>query len=314
MSRSRTALSFTSVAVRGLLLCSFVVFLLQGMGCGGGTTGTGGTGSSQFSGRIVSLDGMPISGASVVLEETGDTAISLEDGTFDIESILPGTSATFLVETAEAQASTSIVDIPPGPHDVTIQLKLDEKKNTVTVETKDIAPPKKPRRTPTPKPEPVLTPVVTPTGTAAPITSAVPTGTSTTTPLPDTTISPTATAVQTLTPQITPGITPTSKPALPYLTVFRGVVSGHPQLLKALRIGIVGSATRVKIHSDGSFFFRGEVLAPKATLEVVLGKRSVLLPLDIVTPGTVRVVLSLSASIKSSGGLSITVKSARIID
>lgn len=285
-----------------------LLFSLQG--CGGGTTGTGGTGSSQFSGRISSFNGEPVAGANVVLEETGDTAISDSEGKFDMESVLPGDSATFLVETTHSQASTALTNIPPGPHDVTVELTLDEKKNTVTIQAQSIKPPTKPRKTPTPRPKPTDVPtaeptaVVLPTAPVSPVESATPT------------VTASPTDVSTPTPAETPVVLPveTATPSLPELIIFRGVVRGDPQLLAAIRLGLVGSTKRVRILSDGSFFFRASILTSQPLLEVIGSGGSAQAPLDEVTAKARKVVLKLHIAARSSGGIALSIDSVRIIE
>lgn len=304
--RSALEQFYTSACATLLGLTLLLALTLQG--CGGGTTGTGGTGSSQFSGRISTSNGDPVAGASVVLEETGDNAISDHLGNFEIETELPGDSATFLVETATAQASTALL-VPPGPHDVTLELKLDETRNTVSIASQSIKPPTKPRKTPTPRPKPTKVPTALPTAIVDP----------TLPPLPTEAPSPTAAPTETV--EVTPIPTgPTPLPALTVtptplaLTVFRGTVSGDADVLASVRLGLAGTLKRVRIQSDGTFFFRAPVETSKPLLEALSGGAAALVPLDEVTANATKVVLKLTITARSTGGVAVSINSIRIIE
>jgi hypothetical protein len=51
--------------------------------CGGGTSGTDG-GGTVVRGRLISSDGTALSGYTIIISETSDSALSKIDGTFEI--------------------------------------------------------------------------------------------------------------------------------------------------------------------------------------------------------------------------------------
>jgi hypothetical protein len=293
----------------GLLV--LVCGLLSASSCGGGTTGTGGTGSSEFSGRITSLEDFPLVGASVVLTETGDSTVTDNDGSFVMESDFDGPNATLLIETTSVQASTTITDLPPGPHDVNVELKVDEQRNSVTLKSKRISPPKTRRPIRTPTPIPVATqpsPVESPAPLPTPLETTIPNETVAPTAIPEPTVVP----IGTTSPTPIVDVTPTPVEVHP-ATLFRGTISGPALLLSKIRIGIVGFTARAQLKTGGAFAFRRLLTADTPQLELIAGKQSVRIPLEGVISSSVRVNLQITVS-KSGGVFKAVLDSATIVD
>lgn len=267
-----------------------VVVLLCG-GCGGGTTGTGGTGSLDFSGRVLSDSGSPIGNVTVTIQETGDTAITDNEGKFKIESNVTSAELTLLVETDSAQAMTTISGLPQTPAEVDVVLQLSVENNTVAVQSQQVRPkPQRPAATPTAAPQPTPQPSPARTPTAAPAT-------------------PTAVATPTSTPSTTPSVQPTATPAQ---TLIRGTLVAPSTLLAVAQIGIVGQ-NKAAVAADGSFSFRTTVATANPLLEVSAGNRTDQVILSGVTPGTTRVILQLSVSQVSPPTFELNLDSAQII-
>lgn len=196
-------------------LLTVVVLWISGVGCGGSTRGTGGV---TIEGRLVAVVSLePIAGVTVTALETGDSAISDQNGDFVIESE-PGVPVSFAIEDSSFQAQVTVSDIPADAEIVTLTIELNRQEKTAQSKPTTV----KKRRdktevgddlgsggdtddddkgpddnggsggsggTPTPTP----TPGSTPTGTSTPAPTA--------TPVPGTTPTPTDSATPTPTPE-----------------------------------------------------------------------------------------------------------------
>lgn len=307
MSPERNLLSIRRLA--GLLTASLVI-LGTIAGCGGGTTGTGGTGSSQFAGRIVYSTGEPVANATVVLQETGDTATSDAEGNFVIESDLTTPTATLLIETTEIQTQTTITDIPAGPQEVTVQLSVDKSTQEVNVSAKEVKPRRrrpKPTAVPTalPSPDPTLAPVEP---TVAPGPTELPSDEET--PSPEPTLEATAT-VNPLQPGIPATVEPTATPLSE--TVVRGIIVGDADIVSNLRVDVNGGQKK-RVRDTGAFLIRTTLQADLPVLGISLGKRSTSIVLEGVTTAADRVILEISVSAGPNLTLVATLNSIRIVN
>lgn len=167
--------------------------------CGGGTSGTGGTGS-EFRGVIISSKETPIENAIVTLEESGDFAITDQNGAWQFETDYDDTSATFTIQKDKFDARTTVSDLPSGPKEVELRFRIDTKRQSVAIENQS-SKPRKPKPRPTKLPTQIAgeTPTITPEETETPI----PTGTSGIGPKETPTPSPSPTSTPTKVP--TPG-------------------------------------------------------------------------------------------------------------
>lgn len=162
--------------------------------CGGGTDGSG---VRSFNGQLLSESATPLAGATVTVAETGDSAITDENGSFSISTRLADgqTSATFVIQDESVSTSAVLDDIAPDSS-VDVLIVVNRPANTAQVI---------PLATPTPQPTNTSAPAI-PSATATAQASAAPTQTPasgpTATPGPSATATPT-TAPTTPTPSET---------------------------------------------------------------------------------------------------------------
>lgn len=141
--------------IHKLLPISLVILLSSlVIGCGGGTSGTDGGGLTRIAGTLVDSSGSGISGAVVIVEQTGDATQTGQEGSFSLDTVVMDGQVTFLVEDGVSQASSTVYDLPPNPEKITVALQLDAPTNELSSEVVDVKPR---RKTPTPKPTPTPT-------------------------------------------------------------------------------------------------------------------------------------------------------------
>jgi len=138
-------------------------------GCGGGTTGTGSTSSTDFTGRLYNENGTPRGGESVVIQNVDGEAfagVTGQDGSFTItvattsnEPVTITVAGATTVFTASTTGATVVADLLLSNNDT--QLDVEE-----VVE-------------PSPAPEPTSTPSPDPTGGPNPDPTARPSPTPT---------------------------------------------------------------------------------------------------------------------------------------
>lgn len=165
-------------------------------GCGGGTTGTGGIRPTGIEGKLLSLTGSPVPGATITVNQTGDSGITDALGQFALEAALAsGSALTLSVDTADTTALVEAGVIPEDVEVVELTLQINETQGTVTIISSNISP------TPVPTnsgsaPKPTSTSsgkAKTPKATSTAAPAATPTVVSEDPPAP--TPSPTATPV-----------------------------------------------------------------------------------------------------------------------
>lgn len=178
------------------LCCAFLVAILPS--CGGGTDGSG---VRSFGGQVLSENASPLAGATITVAETGDSAVTDEDGNFSISTRLAEgqTSATFVIQAEAVSTSAVLSDLNPSAAQVGVLIVVDRPSNTAQA----IA-----LATPTPRPTSTAAPGA-PTATPASQASATPTEI----PPPGSTETPFPTATPTSTP-ITPIPTATVTPVV----------------------------------------------------------------------------------------------------
>ena len=300
--KSLSALFFQMILSAGLLAS-----LAFSPGCGGGTTGTGGTGSSEFRGYILSSTGDPISDATVIIAETGDSGVSGASGEFYIESqVETETSVTLLVDTESTTASTVIDGLPGTVADVQVDLRLDEKSGELTVTKKKVTKKKKkPTPTPVPPPPPDNTP--TPIPTAAPVDTPTPLPTDI--PVTDT---PTPSPIPEDTPTATPTVTPSTSPS-PVSAIFAGrIVSDDPLLVQGAAVRIAGYTAWKLIEPDGTFRFRAVPDPAHAAIAVKSGEKIVRANIGPITDRTTFVHVRLKIWIGPLGNLRVKIMALTI--
>lgn len=106
------------------ILVLVVAFLIGG--CGGSTRGTGGL---TVAGRVLDNADMPVEGVLVSILETGDSATTLEDGTFSIETELPSEeelqNLNVLFESEQFSAQARLTDVRSDTERVNATVQID---------------------------------------------------------------------------------------------------------------------------------------------------------------------------------------------
>lgn len=116
-------------------LSLLVLLILLLATCGGGTSGTdnGGPILTRISGNLSISSGSPVIGASITIEESGDSTLTASNGDFSIQTELPGTQATFLVEEPDLKAKAIVSELPKNPKALEVALVLDRASQTVDI-------------------------------------------------------------------------------------------------------------------------------------------------------------------------------------
>ncbi len=264
---------------RVLLTLIFAFVLLNVPGCGGGTTGTGGTGSTEFSGKLLDEAGAPVSNAVVTIEETGDTAITDTEGNFTVETEVSTSTVTVHVQSDSTDAKTTIDQIPADPKSIAVTLQLNRRKNILEVKRRDVI--QRPTRTPKqPQNEPTRTPKPGEPGTPVPTTAASPTVAS---------------------PTVAP-------PRVSFTTFIGTVVSSEQRIVTRSRIGVSGKQLSF-VGRDGDFTFRVGAGAENSVLDVRSGELRTSVSLSGVTASTERVQLQIRIEKVSNTEISAVVES-----
>ena len=276
----------------------FSTILLLLIACGGGSTGTGGTGS-EFSGKLVDITDKPVQDGTLTIEETGDSSTTDGEGNFAIEADVPPGMVTILVQAENSEGKTVMNDIPTGRQQVILNLKFNAREHTVEVTDRVV----KPRPKPTAKPRPTATP--------RPISTPVPS-----TPAPVDTPVPTAVPVEpTIIPTSMPTTSPTSTP-VPVIefSIFKGQIdSSDPDLINGATIAIRGKGQH-SVNADGTFEFGAKLFEPAKILVIRTGDRVGRIALPTITNSTKTVTLSLSIAKNSNHGLNVVLNSIVLLE
>jgi hypothetical protein len=141
-------------------LALFSILLGFPSGCGGGTGGTGGV---PLSGRLIQLDGMPISEATVSIEPGGFQAVTDSNGEFFSE-VDPGQE--YIVSVEKSGGVNAIVPFaaPDASAGEVISAVFEAQNNAEVVVRVSVQPEAPPTPFPTP-PAPTFTPTAPPTST-----------------------------------------------------------------------------------------------------------------------------------------------------
>ena len=101
-------------AVLSALLCGV-------LGCGGSTSGTGGV---TIEGKLLTVDATPVTGVTVTILDTGDSAVTDVTGGFSIETVDTVTNPEFLFEGNGVNARVQVAEIEDDVRDVRVRFEL----------------------------------------------------------------------------------------------------------------------------------------------------------------------------------------------
>jgi len=149
-----------------------VTLLVLTPGCGGGTTGTGSSGSTDFTGRVLDVNGEPVEGAVVMVDASGATAATTTgaEGTYSLTvaaALKPGEDVIYSV-TSEDVTSSGSLTVSEAKESIEATLITQTDGELDIVETAAPTPTPDTRPTSTPRPDPTRTPNPTPTPTKKP--------------------------------------------------------------------------------------------------------------------------------------------------
>jgi hypothetical protein len=189
LARSSPRLRHIVYSLAATLSSVFLVLgLLFGSGCGGAGGGTEGTGFRSVTG-VVSEGGNPVSGSTVILEETGATTTTDSSGSFVFDNVAIDASVSQVTLRVEDQgmfsAAARITNVPPSATDVIVAITINKQTNEAVVTQVVIV-------TPAPTATPTAVPTAVPTS-ALPTATPDPEGHATTAPTNTPTPQPTAT-------------------------------------------------------------------------------------------------------------------------
>jgi hypothetical protein len=95
-----------------------IILLMAGLGCGGGTSGSG---VKSFEGKISRRNGASVPNAQISIESTGESSISDSNGNFALQSSVSGDSVDFTIEAESASQRFSV----NGLSDEDVRVALD---------------------------------------------------------------------------------------------------------------------------------------------------------------------------------------------
>lgn len=183
-------MKLSSVVVRALALPLLLISVFFTTGCGGGTVGTDGGGSTKIVGLISTSDGLPVAGATV---QVGTERITVETdvtGHFSTEQIVTTSELAIVVTTSETSSQITVADLPLRPEQVEVEIEVRVQDKNVRLRKQVVKP----------RPTPTAIPSVTET------IASIPTPLPTTIPLEPTptpvVVEPTATSAVTPTPVV----------------------------------------------------------------------------------------------------------------
>ncbi len=109
-----------------------VVSLLLLVGCGGGSSGTDSGGvRSIVAGRVVTSSQLPLSGATVSLEQSGDSATTDSNGTFRIDTYFSANGFTLRIVGNGLDNSVKVEATPLPSRVINVFLQADIDKNSI---------------------------------------------------------------------------------------------------------------------------------------------------------------------------------------
>jgi hypothetical protein len=147
------------LAQKFLCLYLMLTFILLALGCGGGTVGTDDGATLRVSGTVADVSGAALANALVIVESTGDSSRSDDQGRFEISTSQVAQSR-FRIDTIvagqEISLSSNIVVFDSALDSQRVEITVSVDNASVTVEDINVRPvqptptPGSPRNQPTP--------------------------------------------------------------------------------------------------------------------------------------------------------------------
>ncbi len=136
-----------------------LLFILISFGCGGGTVGTDGGGSTRILGMLVTASGVPVAGASLTIGNDTRVIQTTESGEFSAEQVLTSSDLPIYIDVNNSKSQVVISDLPENPLEIEVDIELREQNSQALVRKKTV----RPRPTPTATPIPTASVDVVPT-------------------------------------------------------------------------------------------------------------------------------------------------------
>lgn len=120
--------------VAGTLCLLIMLFACAAIGgCGGGSSGTGSSTSRVFEGNILTLGDRPVSGATVSVAGTGDTAVTDNEGRFSLATPATAGDVKLNIEAPGVETSVTVPDLAASPSTVKLDITLDPETSAAAV-------------------------------------------------------------------------------------------------------------------------------------------------------------------------------------
>jgi hypothetical protein len=128
--------------------------LLWGGGCGGGTRGSGG---QFFEGLVSDSNSRSLSGVTVTIFATGDSAVTDENGSFEIQTTSVSGAVEFLLESGSFSGKVATENVPQDAKRIFVSFVVGVGMSPPIRVDVDVR-----EREPTPTPRPTSTPIAAP--------------------------------------------------------------------------------------------------------------------------------------------------------
>lgn len=115
------------------LFPALIVF--SALGCGGGSAGTG---TTTFTGKLLTTDNQPVAGATVRVVGSNDVATTDEQGQFVISTDVQDVPTEIQVQAPGVDTSVVIPAATAEQSQIGVQLELDTNKSTVSIQSVEI--------------------------------------------------------------------------------------------------------------------------------------------------------------------------------
>lgn len=146
-------------------LAAILSVVIIGQGCGGGTKGTGG---DQLIGKVLTPQQAPIVGVTVTELNSGESAVTENDGSFFIETELRSGPVVIGLDIGQVSTTVSLGNVTNEAVTLEVRIELDANTGAATPVEVEVTE-RRPLRTPTPRTTgtvntpPTTSPGVTPT-------------------------------------------------------------------------------------------------------------------------------------------------------